>query len=66
MTSKSGLVEFPKIIIRFADGECTWHSVGWGNNPTLRAAAKQAINKAETREEVVEFLTDAGFEVQEF
>jgi len=56
----------PKILIRFDTiPSCHWHSVGWGGNATLKAKAQRAINRAETPQEVIELLTDAGFEVME-
>jgi hypothetical protein len=56
----------PTIIIEFEpDHSVTWHSTGWGKDADLMQAAKRAINQGETPQEVIEFLTDAGFDVME-
>lgn len=55
----------PKIIVEFHNDECEWHSVGWGSDEALMAKAKAVISEGRDPEEVVEFLTDAGFEVVE-
>lgn len=55
----------PQILVQFNDTGCDWHSVGWGDNPELMRAAKQAINEGETPEEVIAKLLIAGFDVGE-
>ena len=57
-----------QIVIEFQENDSggtvvIWHSVGWGDNPTLMKKAKAAINKAKDPEEVFEFLNAAGFDV---
>lgn len=56
----------PIIVIEFTSpDDCKWWSVGWKNDHSLMARAKKAINEGRDPEEVVEFLTDAGFDVIE-
>jgi hypothetical protein len=58
--------ETMKILVRFDnDDHVTWHSTGWGNDRSAIDKAQKAIGSADTPDEVIEFLTDAGFEVVE-
>jgi hypothetical protein len=46
----------PQIIIYFDVNGVTWYSVGWGTDSRLMKKAKEAINKGETPEEVIQLL----------
>ncbi len=55
----------PVILLEFNGETVVWHSVGWGNAPELMAKAKRLINEGETPEEVIRYLEQGGFEVNE-
>ena len=47
----------PAVLIRFENGECTWHSAGWMNDKSLMKSAKDAIRDGATPDEVIALLS---------
>ena len=57
----------PTILLHFDErNSVEWKSVGWGGDASLRAKAKEALNKGEHPEEVMKLLREAGFTVRTY